>query len=140
MDNDEFLKELEQITNSLEKDYKEVIKPTQPKVSEKSNTQSKPILENKPSLPQDENVKNSENNNMNNQNTFGNFPNPFANFGMPFMNPNGNPEECFKELQKLIGNDIDIDENDPENQEMLKMLGMIFSISSINNLLLIKIK
>lgn len=126
MDNDEFLKELEQITNSLEKDYNEVIKPTQSTVSEKSNTPLKQIVENKTSIPQNENVKKSENKNLNNQNPFGNFPNPFANFGMPFMNPNGDPEECFKELQKLIGTDVDINENDPENQEMLKMLGMKF--------------
>jgi len=123
MDNDDFLKELEQITNSLEKDYNEVIKPAQSSVIE-NNSQAKSTTDNKTVANQNENKKNGSNNNSNN-NPLGNFANPFANFGMPFMNPNANPEDCFKELQKLISTDIDIDANDPESQEMFKLLGKI---------------
>lgn len=129
MDNDDFLKELEQITNSLEKDYNEVIKPAQSAVSQNLNNQAKSTAESKTVPNPNENIKieanknniNATDNNANNP--FGNFANPFANFGMPFMNPNANPEDCFKELQKLIGTDIDLDENDPESQEMFKLLG-----------------
>lgn len=126
MDNDDFLKELEQITNSLEKDYNEVIKPAQSSVSENAVNQAKSTTENKTIANQNENKKNetvNNNNSANANNAFGNFANPFANFGMPFMNPNANPEDCFKELQKLISTDIDLDENDPESQEMFKLLG-----------------
>ena len=119
MDNDDFLKELEQITNSLEKDYNEVIKPAQSAANDNTKNQTKTITENK--LIQNTTEKKIENNN--NQNPFTNFANPFANFGMPFMNSNANPEDCFKELQKLMETDIDLDENDPESKEMFKLLG-----------------
>jgi hypothetical protein len=122
MDNDDFLKELEQITNSLEKDYNEVIKPAQSSVSEKANNQAKSTTENKTVSVKNE-IKKDENTKINANDPFGNFANPFANFGMPFMNPNANPEDCFKELQKLISTNVDMDENDPESQEMFKLLG-----------------
>jgi len=122
MDNDDFLKELEQITNSLEKDYNEVIKPAQSSISEKANNKAKSTIENKTVSVKNE-IKKDEHNKNNANDPFGNFANPFANFGMPFMNPNSNPEDCFKELQKLISTDIDMDENDPESQEMFKLLG-----------------
>lgn len=128
MDNDDFLKELEQITNSLEKDYNEVIKPAQSSVSENLINQAFSTVEKKTVANQNEIKKAELNNDINSNNTnannpFGNFSNPFANFGMPFMNPNANPEDCFKELQKLISTDIDLDDNDPESQEMFKLLG-----------------
>lgn len=129
MDNDDFLKELEQITNSLDKDFNEVIKPAQIISTENKNVQEKKvssnnITNNNANANKSSGEENSKNNNNNNNpNPFGNFANPFANFGMPFMNPNTNPEDCFKELQKLMEQDIEIDENDPEAKDMFKLLG-----------------
>lgn len=128
MDNDDFLKELEQITNSLEQDYKQVIKPAQSSASEKPDVPAKSMTENKTVSVKNENkINENANNNSNANNPLGNFANPFANFEMPYMNPNANPEDCFKELQKLISTDIDMDENDPESQEMFKLLGKLVS-------------
>lgn len=118
--NEDFLKELEQITNSLEKDYHQVIKPTENitnKISnnlekkEQDKTEQNIINPN----PNKINVNQIKNNDLNN--------NPFGNFGMPFMNENINPEDCLKEFQKLMENDIDLDDNDPEAKEMMKLLG-----------------
>lgn len=142
MDNDDFLKELEQVTNSLEKDYNEVIKPAQSAASENAINQAKSTAENRTVHNPSESKKNEVNcnnvnpTNSNANNPFGNFANPFANFGMPFMNPNANPEDCFKELQKLISTDIDLDDNDPESQEMFKLLGKK-PLKTLINLMLI---
>jgi len=112
MENDDFLSELEQMTNSLDKDYNKVVN------SNDNPTQKKPssdVIKNPPENKQQENPF-INNNNQNN---------PFANFGMPFGNPNMNmnPEDCFKELQKLMESDIGLDDNDPESKEMFNLLG-----------------
>ena len=50
--------------------------------------------------------------------------NPFANFKMPFISE-GNEDDYMKEFQKLFTADIQIDENDPESNEMMKLLSKI---------------
>jgi hypothetical protein len=117
MENDEFLNELEQMTNSLDKDYNKIIS-TENKSSNENDIQ---IIDHKEPLGvnKQENQFNFNGNNFNqNQN------NPFQNFGMPFANPNLNPEDCFKEFQKLLESDLGGIEDDPESKEMFKLLGI----------------
>jgi hypothetical protein len=122
MENDDFLKELEQMTNSLDKDYSQIINndsnPKQKKTSTDTNSNTNMI---NPLDIKVENEKKQENPFMNNSN---NANNPFGNFGNIFANPNMNPEDCFKELQKLMESDLGgTDDNDLESKEMFNLLG-----------------
>ena len=92
MNNDELMKELEELTKSMEQEL----------IKENTNIKIEQPINPKP--------------NMNN---------PFSNFNMPFMSE-GNEDDYMKELQKLLTNDIQIDENDPESNEMMKLLSNIY--------------
>jgi hypothetical protein len=90
---DEFLKELQQLTLSMQQ--------------EKSNTQN---------TNQNDNNKSQTTNKDNKQN------NPFGDFNMPFLSE-GNEEDYMKELTKLLGMDLQMDQKDSgEYGDMMKLL------------------
>ena len=90
MNNDELMKELEELTKSMEKEL----------IKENTNVKIEEPTNHKPT-------------------------NPFSNFNMPFISE-GNEDDYMKELQKLLASDINIDENDPECNEMMKMLSNVY--------------
>lgn len=93
MNNDELMKELEELTRSMEHDF----------------------------LKENQNTTTNKQPESNNTNQFNN--NPFANFSMPYVGE-GNEDAYMKELQKLLNVDLDVDENDPECKEMMKLLSI----------------
>jgi hypothetical protein len=123
MENDDFLKELEQMTNSLDKDYSQIINSDnntiQKKNSLEANSNTNMINPTDKKIEAENKQENPFFNNSNNLN------NPFGNFGNMFANPNMNPEDCFKELQKLMESDLGgPDDNDLESKEMFNLLGI----------------
>ena len=97
MDDAEFLKELQEMTKSMQDEFE--------KESKKENGAPKQ-------------------NNINNNNTNNNF-NPFGNFNMP-MNFTGNENDMLKELQNLINADLNIDDSDPNVKNMMDQLSKKF--------------
>jgi hypothetical protein len=88
---EEFMKELEQLTETMQKEMA------------KENTNTKP----------------SEVVDVSNKTTH------FGDFNMPFISAD-NEEDYIKELQKLLNStDLQVDENDPETKQMMKMLGTV---------------
>lgn len=100
MNDDEFMKELEEVTKDLEKEYN-AVKPTT------NNTQQSQSLPNMSSYPSfDPNM-------MNMQNLFQNFD-------------FGNDSNNIAQLKKLFS---EFDDGDPESQEMIKKISkLLFNV------------
>jgi hypothetical protein len=92
---DDFMKELEQLTLSMQKE-----------------------MENNSKQNETSTVKNSDNSEGNKPK---NNSNPFNNFQIPYMSGE-NEDQYLKELQKLLTTDLQLDANDPETAEMMKLL------------------
>lgn len=95
MDDAEFLKELQEMTKSMQDECKNEAKK--------------------------ENGAPKTNVNTNNFNLNDNSFNPFGNFNMP-LNFSGNESDMLKELQNLINMDLNIDESDPNVKDLMGQL------------------
>jgi hypothetical protein len=92
MDDAEFLKELQEMTKNMQDEFE--------KESKKENGAPK-----------------TNNNNGSTENP----SNPFGNFNMP-LNFSGNENDMLKELQNLINMDLNIDDSDPNVQDLMSQL------------------